>query len=498
MVSLRVLSTMTFALVLGMAGAHYAAAKSAGPRLTFTKLWTHGHTTAGQLSEIAAFDATTNTIWVVGIVGVDVLHARTGELITHIDVTAHGAVNSVAIHDGLAAFAVEAASQSATCPSCDRRNPGKVLFYDTATRLPSDGVNEVTVGSVPDMLTFTHDGRLLLVANEATPNVAADTAYLSVDPPGSVSVIDVASRTVVATPVVTDAPTSGNNLRLPISTGMDFEPEYIAINDDDTLAFVTVQEANGIAILDLATYEFTNLIGLGVKNFNVAGNEIDPRDDTPASVSFQRVAAKGFYMPDGVATYKHQGTTYLVMANEGDFREDNADRSAASSFGAAAPLDRLRVSNRDSSAGNLFATGARSFSIRTTNGELVYDSGGILDREAHARQVYDDGRSRDKGVEPEGVALLKIDGRTFAFIGLERATTAAVAVFDITEPSETVFVEMIVTPGDLSPEGLIAYKYRGNYYLAIANEVVAPGATTSHTTLYLIGRAHGKDDDNEE
>jgi hypothetical protein len=57
---------------------------------------------------------------------------------------------------------------------------------------------------------------------------------------------------------------------------------------------------------------------------------------------------------------------------------------------------------------------------------------------------------------------------------------------------------MIVTPGDLSPEGLAAYKYRGNYYLAIANEVVAPRETTAHTTLYLIGRAHGQDDDNEE
>jgi hypothetical protein len=495
MASLRVLSTTTLALVFTTVGVHDPTIKAAAPRLTFTKVWTHGHTTAGQLSEVAAFDETTNTIWVVGIVGVDVLDARTGVLITHIDVTAHGAVNSVAIHDGLAAFAVEAASQSATCPSCDRSLPGKVLFYDTATRLPSAGVNEVTVGALPDMLTFTHDGRLLLVANEATPNRAADTTYISPDPQGTISIIDVASRVVVATPVVSDAPTSGSNLRLPTSTGMDYEPEYIAVNDKDTLAFVTVQEANGLAVLDLKTFEFTNLIGLGVKDFNVDGNEIDPRNDDTPSVSFEKVAAKGFYMPDAVATYQHKGTTYLVMANEGDFREDNADRSAASTYGAVAPLDRLRVSNRDSSAGNLFATGARSFSIRTTDGEVVYDSGSTLDREAHARRIYDDGRSRDKGVEPEGVALLKIGNRTYAFIGLERVTTAAVAIFDITEPTKSFFVDMIVTPGDLSPEGLTAYKYRGNYYLAIANEVVAPGATTSNTTLYLLGRAHGEDED---
>jgi DNA-binding beta-propeller fold protein YncE len=497
MVSQRVLSTAALALMLAIASDRFVAAKTAAPQLTFTKLWTHGHTTPGQLSEIPAFDRSTNTIWVAGVVGVDVLDGDTGALVTHIDVTAHGAVNSVAIHDGLAALAVEAASQSLTCPSCDRRNPGKVLFYDTDTRLPSSGINDIEVGSLPDMLTFTHDGRTLLVANEGTPNVAADTTYASVDPPGSVSVIDVRTRTLIATAVVTDAPTSGSNLRMPISTGMDFEPEYIAVNDDDTLAFVTVQEANGIAILDLKTYEFTNLIGLGAKDFNITGNEIDPKDDDGV-VLFQTVAAKGLYMPDAVATYKHEGQTYLVMANEGDFREDNADRSAASTYGAVAPLDRLRVSNRDSSAGSLFAAGARSLSIRTTSGELVYDSGSILDRQARARLIYDDGRSRDKGVEPEGVALLKIGGRTYAFVGLERTTRAAVAIFDITDPAKTTFVDMIVTAGDLSPEGLAAYKYRGNSYLAIANEVVAAGETTSHTTLYLLERARGRGEEDDD
>jgi hypothetical protein len=184
------------------------------------------------------------------------------------------------------------------------------------------------------------------------------------------------------------------------------------------------------------------------------------------------------------------------MANEGDFREDNADRSAASSFGAVAPLDRLRVSNRDSSAGNLFAAGARSFSIRRADGELVYDSGSILDREARARLVYDDARSRDKGVEPEGVALLKIGARTYAFVGLERATKSAVAIFDITDLEAVSFVDMIVTTGDLSPEGLAAYKYRGHFYLAIANEVPAPGTSTTHTTLYELktSRSNQSDD----
>lgn len=442
--------------------------------VAFSKLWTHAHTDAGQVSEIPAFDRKTNTVWVAGVVGVDVLDAATGALVEHIDVTSYGLINSVAIHNGLAAFAVEAKG--------DRRLPGTILFYDTKKRTPAVGVNSVEVGSLPDMLTFTHDGSKLLVANEGTPNAIADTPYVTPDPTGSVSIIDMATRSVVATAGFSGVPTSGNNLRT--NTGMDFEPEYIAIDEDANKAFVTLQDANGMGVLDLNTHAFTQVIGLGAKDFSKPGNQIDPLDD--GVVSFLSPAAKGLYMPDSVAAYQVRGKTYVVMANEGDFREDNVDRSAASSFGAVAPLNRLRVSNKDSSTGNLFAAGARSFSIRDENGNLVFDSGDILDKEAAARGIYDDGRSRDKGVEPEGVALLDIGGHTYAFIGLERTTKAAVAVFDITKPANSRFVDMIVTDGDLSPEGMAAYHYRGDFYLAIANEV------SNTTTLYRLDCVRSK------
>lgn len=448
---------------------------AAEPVIAFSKLWTHAHTDAGQLSEIPAFDRKTNTVWVAGVVGVDVLDAATGALVEHIDVTPYGSINSVAVHNGLAAFAVEAKG--------DRRLPGTVLFYDTKKRAPAVGVNSVEVGALPDMLTFTHDGSKLLVANEGTPNAIADAAYVTPDPTGSVSIIDVATRSVVATAGLSGVPTSGNNLRT--NTGMDFEPEYIAIDEDASKAFVSLQEANAMGVLDLTTHAFTKVIGLGAKDFSQPGNQIDALDND-GLVSFISPAVKGLYMPDSVAAYQVRGKTYLAMANEGDFREDNVDRVAASTLGAVAPLNRLRVSKTDSSIGNLFAAGARSFSIRDENGNLVFDSGDTLDKEAAARGIYDDGRSRDKGVEPEGVALLDIGGRTYAFIGLERTTTAAVAVFDITEPASSRFVDMIVTDGDLSPEGMAAYHYHGNFYLAIANEV------SNTTTLYRLDDVRSK------
>jgi hypothetical protein len=440
-------------------------------------VWTHGHTTPQQVSEIPAFDARTNTVWVAGVVGVDVLDAATGELVEHIDVTPWGFVNSVAIYNGLAAFAVEAAP--------DRRAPGRVVFFDTTTRQLSDGVSEVTVGALPDMLTFTHDGSKLLVANEATPNAVADTAYTPLnDPEGTVTIIDMETRTVLTTAHLLGVPISGNNVRT--NVGMDFEPESIAVTKDGSKAYVTLQEANAVGELDLTTNAFTRILGLGVKDFSLPGNEIDPNPN--GTVSFISAAAKGLYMPDGVDTYSWKGQTFMVLANEGDFREDNVDRSTAGSngFPAPSPLAPLRVAKPPSTSGNVFAAGARSFSIRDADGAIVYDSGSILDREANARGIYDDGRSRDKGVEPEGVTLLEAKGRTYAFVSLERTTSAAVAVFDVTSPYDVRFLDMIVTEGDVAPEGLAVYHYRGTFYLAIANEVVAAGQTTSHTTVYRI------------
>lgn len=447
------------------------------PHISFSKQWTYAHgAIAGQVSEIPAFDKRTNTLWIAGVIGVDVLDARTGKLIQHIDTTAHGSVNSVAIKHGVAAIAVEASN---------RTTPGVVLFYDTKTRAPSAGVNSVEVGALPDMLTFTLDGRRLLVANEATPTTYGARVGTTIphvygaaanDPAGSVSIIDMASRSVVATVGFNGVPTSGANLRT--ATGMDFEPEYIAVNEDGTKAFVTLQEANAMAVLDLTTNEFTQVIGLGAKDFSQPRNQIDPLNE--GVVTFGSHKVKGLYMPDGIAAYEWKDKTYLVMANEGDFREDDKDRSAASTLGAVAPLDKLRVSNADSATNDLYVAGARSFSIRDEAGNLVYDSGDILDKKAAELGIYDDGRSRDKGVEPEGVALLDIADRTYAFIGLERTLKSAVAVFDVTNPRKVSYGDMIVTDGDVSPEGLAAFQSRGDFYLAIANEV------SNTTTLYRI------------
>ncbi len=462
------------ALVAGMLSAGPAMAASS---YSFDKQWTYFHDMAqGRTGEIAAFDTLTNSIWVAGIVGVDVLDASNGSLLQHIDTSAFGgAINSVAIKNGLAAVAIESGT---------RTNQGVIQFFDTNTRALTNGfyANTVTVGALPDMLTFTPDGSKLLVANEATP-----TIYGAYDPAGSVSIIDVNTRSVIATAVFAGVTQTGSAIRS--NTGMDFEPEYIAINAAGSKAFVSLQEANAIGVLDLSTNTFSKVIGLGTKDFSAAGNEIDP-SHKDGKIELRSVAVKGLYQPDGMATYEKNGQTYVVMANEGDSREDDGDKArvkdTALKNSSPADVQQLNIATTDSTAGNLVTFGGRSFSIRDENGNIVFDSGNTLDSEAIARGIYADGRSDDKGVEPEGVTLLEINGRTLAFIGLERTTKSSVAVYDITDPAHATFLDMIVSDGDLAPEGLIAYTSGNRYFLAIANEGVLEDGITGSTTLYGI------------
>ncbi|MFD0928587.1 choice-of-anchor I family protein [Methylophilus glucosoxydans] len=463
--------TLMIGLLVGSMGVAEAATS-----YQISKEWTFSHSGSGYLSEIPAFDAMTNTLWVAGVKGVDVLNAATGSLVQHIDTSSFGNINSVSISNGMAAFAIENSA---------RTQPGIVQLYNTTTRSLASGTNTFTVGALPDMLTFTPDGSKILVANEGTPDVYGTRKGSTVprvfnpaanDPVGSVTIIDVTNRSVAATATLSGVPTSGSHIRN--NTGMDYEPEYIAVSADGSKAYVTLQEANAIGILDMNTNSFTQVVGLGAKDFSLPGNSIDPLNN--GSVNFISANVKGLYMPDGIATYNVAGKDYLVTANEGDFREDDGDRSNASSLGATGDLANIRVSNTDSSAGDLYAAGARSFSIRNADGSLVYDSGDILDKEAFARGIYDDARSRDKGVEPEGVDLFTLGGRTIAAIGLERTLKGAVALFDITDPTKVSFIDMIVSDGDKAPEGLVAFEKAGQIFLAFSNE------SSNTTSLFKV------------
>lgn len=493
---------------LALAATLLSASVSFAGELAAERVWTYAHQAAnpGQKSEIVAYDKRTDTLWVAGVIGVDVLDRASGIPVAHIAVGNFGAVNSVAIHGGIAALAIES--------SVDRTLPGVVVFYDTRRRQQLGA--PVPVGALPDMLTFTPDGRRLLVANEATPNARPTPAGLSADDPvGSVSIVDVRSRQVTTLPI--DASIPGySSLRLFPSSGSlptqpatyspyGPEPEYIAVDKQGRYAYVTLQEANGMAVLDLRKGRFEKIYNLGMKDFSLPGNEIDPSDQD-GEVRLRSVPVMGLYQPDTIASYEHRGRVYLVMANEGDARDNGSGDSEDERRGSAgnasveyvpdgSELGRLTFSNVDSARGGpLVKFGAHSFSIRDTEGRIVFDSGSRLDREAIRLGIYDDGRSDNKGVEPEGLALLHVKGRTLAFIGLERTLKSAFAVYDITDPKKARFLDIIVSEGDVSPEGLKAFRAGRGYYVAVANEV---SDTTSLFKLRL-GEDGGDEDDEDD
>ena len=276
----------------------------------------------------------------------------------------------------------------------------------------------------------------------------------------------------------------------------DVEPEYIAVSADSKTAWVSLQENNGIARINLdGTPTITNIFPLGLKDYGVAGNEIDASDKDDKIEFTAQPKVFGIYQPDGIATFNEGGMDYVISANEGDVRDyytnfeegvkvadltlDESDFPNATELKTDEKLGRLLVTQFKNSSteetlySELVSFGARSFSIwNGTTGEQVYDSGNDLEVQSNLAGAYPDDRSDAKGVEPENIAVGMIGSSRLAFIGLERAD--AVAVYDITDLSNITFKQFLKTEDDDAPEGILfisaAESPNGNPLLVVSNE----------------------------
>ena len=405
------------------------------------------------------------------------------------DVTVNlGEANSIAIYGDMLAIAVAAPLKT---------DNGAVLFYSLSATGTGTFVKAVAVGALPDMLTFTPDGNKVLVANEGEP----DTDYLA-DPEGSVSVIslsdsmpeDLAATINLTSDMVfssdlldeTDYDTDAKRRALLQAAGVkfagpagttvaqDLEPEYITVSADSKKAWVSLQEANAIGILDLTDMTI-EVKALGLKDWSQYSMDYTNEDEVP---SFRKLpGVYGLYQPDTIASYQWNGATFIVSANEGDSRDWDAyseDIRAADiidpdelnktfstelqalydATGGDDGLGRLKVTaalidpDNDGVVEALYAYGGRSFSIWDQNINQVYDSGDDFGRisaailgnnfnSAHTENKGDN-RSDDKGGEPEAVDVGTIAGRTYAFIAQERS--GDLFVYDVTNPFQAAFV----------------------------------------------------------
>ena len=368
-------------------------------------------------------------------------------------------------------------------------------------------------GVQPDMVTFTPDDSRILAANEGEPREGyADGA---VDPAGSVTVITVADGTAVN--VDFTAYDSNEERQKLVDAGIvmkkdtvpseDLEPEYIAAGNDT--AYVTLQEANAIAVIDLDSLKVEGIYSAGYEDYSTTAVDIDKKDEAYNPAVYESL--RGIRMPDGVALYSVDGVDYIVTANEGDSREwgdylNEDERDFGD--GQTSPSGKITAENSgltgkvvffDSSdydgldSGLDYVFGGRSFTVfRADKSGLteIYDSGS--DFEAKTAEYIPenfncsnddkslDDRSGKKGPEAESITVGTVGERTYAFIGLERV--GGVMVYDITDPAETVYVNYINSrdfsediAGDDSPEGLCfipaADSADGNAYLLAACEV---------------------------
>jgi DNA-binding beta-propeller fold protein YncE len=524
------LSMMASAVLLSAAAMPASASASFQ---SISKLWSTTSTgVAGNLapdysSEISAWDPLTRSIFSAGGRGIEVL-SLTGTVINSWDTTAYGEINSIAISGGVAAVSF--------ANSFNKGLAGSVQFFDTgllrSTGIGASLLGSASVGSVPDMVTWTGSGanKRLLVANEGERQTGG-----TINAVGSVSIVSFGSTApaTFAVGAVTTLGftawdgqeaalrTAGVRIQSGISTSVAFEPEYIAVSPNGMQAMVTLQENNAVALIDLSTNQITGIKSLGSKDFSVSGNWIDPSDQDNGSggtlINPRSIPVKGLYMPDAIASYSAGGNTYFVLANEGDAAVDDSDirRFGNAAVGLAGSLPpkatltgtgsihtRLQVLRNgsvgtgvESAMTEIVTMGGRSFSIRDSAGNLVWDSGNDLETRAIAAGLYDDTRSDDKGVEPEGVTIFTAIGRTFAAIGLERTTRSAIAIYDVTDPLAPTFAGWAETgagTGDLRAEGVVTFEDGGKLYLLVSNEGVANDASPGDflnlgtTVLYEI------------
>ena len=469
--------------------------------------------TLGSTTEIVVHDAKSQRLFMTSAIQkrmdiADFSDPKNITLIKSIDMTPYGGITSIAVKNDIVAVA---------SPNAVEQLDGQVVFFSTN----GDFINKVTVGALPDMITFTPDGKKVLTANEGQPSLD-----YSVDPEGSISVIDISAGAANLTQAQVktidfkswnageaDLKAKGVRKLYAASTmSQDFEPEYITIASDNIKAWVTLQENNAIAELDLSSNTVSAIWAMGTKNMNANGNGFDA-SDVSGSVLIANWPVQSFYIPDGVANYTVNNKTYLITANEGDEKEytplnERTTVSAVTLDATKFPqgdmlkethaLGRFRITNTqgdtdgDGDYDALYSVGSRSFSIwDPSNKSLVWDAGDqfewITSKHPAVGRIFNadnegiafKGRSRAKGPEAEGVAVAEINGRSFAFVALER--TGGVMVYDVTNPTAPVFEDYQNTrsntalTGDLGPEGIQyisnANSPTGKPYVIVANEI---------------------------
>ena len=413
-----------------------------------------------------------------------------------------GDANSIAIDENNNLLAVAMAAKSTG-------DAGQIAFYDISGDSPVF-IKNVTVGFLPDMVTFTHDGAKAVVANEGEPS-----GDYSVDPEGSISIIDITNNVIADTAINIDfkaynnkqteleaqgvvfANPNGRTINgnlINTTVAMDLEPEYVSISKDNKYAYVSIQENNALAIVNLQDNSL-ELKGLGFKEWSSLQLDASDKD---GGVNFKSYPGLyGMYQPDTISSFSWKGANFIVTANEGDAREyffnttDEADCIAKGGLdydeddGCLAYIDESRVedltlaanfdylnnddndigrlkvttikgdTNNDGQYESLYAYGARSFTIWDSNGLVVFDSGddiGRITASVHG-EAFNNNEDENKGDSRSDDKGAEPEALTIGkiddrtFAFIGLERMGGIMVYDITNPYNVQFEDYFYNRG---------------------------------------------------
>ena len=491
-------------------------------------------------AEIIAFDPAVNRLYIANSIAarmdiVDFSNPALPIILDSISIASYGNINSLIAHDSVVVLAIE---------NTNAQLNGAAVFMD----YNGNYLNQVEVGAMPDNITFNKNYTKILTANEGEPN-----DDYSVDPEGSISIIDISNGILNLTQanVTTlslqmfnglDSVLLAQGVRIfstSASVAQDLEPEYIAVSDDNTRAYVTLQENNALLSVDIVNDSILGISALGYSSYAAGSNNaLDASDQSGMVLITGDLPIKGAYMPDAIAYHTIAGQGYLFTANEGDSREfgsvEDAKRIGSSTFnGTLDPtafpdahilrnnkfLGRLSAlsysgdTDGDGDYDELHVMSGRSFSIwNPMTGSQVFDSKDMIEQIIAAHPVFGSifnasnsvgtptlkNRSDDKGPEVEGIAVHQFNGHTYVFAALERI--GGVTIFNVDNPSAPYYVgyynnRTVSNPNgpDLGTEGIIIIAAQdspnGQDLVILANEVSSTVTTYQMNTCAVASNA---------
>eukprot|EP00798_Chlamydomonas_sp_ICE-L_P028959 gene28959-32152_t len=398
----------------------------------------------------------------------------------------YGPPNSVATWNGYMAVALDAEVST---------DPGFIRIYDMMTY---EMVDEAKVKAMPDMVYWRKDGKRIYAACEGEPASQDDAdsgsdPTLTANPAGHFSFLRVKVGSGVPSfgkvknldmqayiDKISDekyAELQSQGFRIDprvggkANAGKDMEPEYMTVSPNENIAFLTLQENNAIARINLRSEQVESIMPLGARDLSLSQADVSDKDGINIR-NWDNVHL--WYQPDTIASYKINDVLYLFTANEGDSKEEKrrVKDLEVSQFDTSVfsvddltndkKLARLNMdplsglaNGYDTSKGfleqgpynKIYAYGARSFSIiRAKDGQfekiIAADINASACFNCDRDEVALDSRSDNAGPEPEAMEVFELGGCTYATVGLERQ--GGFLVYDVSNPEAPEFLQFIV------------------------------------------------------